>query len=165
VLADLKKKLQIGQMPLSQALASALPDFRGKVSDSRLIWLSNELQGYPNALDYYQKPSNEFPPYRVVTGSLKVMDSQGNLSELEHAIAKRNQFFLAAPLPWLEDAIRLPGKITFVELPELNIYMHMGMGNAVCEVSKDQVERILVSFRQSLLSLIDEVLLKSGAQP
>jgi hypothetical protein len=165
VLTELKKKIQTGQMPLAEALARALPDFRGKIGDNRLIWLSHELQGYPNALDYYQRTSTtDFPPYRVVNGSLKVMDSQGNLNDVTHAIGQRKQFFLAAPVGWLEDSATMPGQITYVELSELNVYMGMGMGNAVCEVSKEQITRILTSFKQSFCALIDEIVAKQGAQ-
>ncbi len=162
MLLELKRKIQVGELQLGDALAQALPSFRGQVGDSRLLWLSHELQGYPHALDFYQKPSNEFPPYRVVNGKLKVMDRQGNLSAVSHSIGQRTQFFLAAPIAWLEESALLPGNITYVELPELNTYMKMGMGEAVCEVSKEQIQRIIASFRQSFIALIDEVLAHSS---
>jgi hypothetical protein len=160
VLTELKTKLLANQILLGEALGRALPSFRGKVGDARLNWLANELQGYPNALDFYKNPSNEFPPYRVVQGALRVMDGQGNVAPVAHAIGQRKEFFLAAPVAWLEDSANMPGQITYVELPELNIYMGMGMGNAVCEVSKEQIERILGNFKRSFIACIDEVLAK-----
>ena len=160
MLTELKTKLLANQILLGEALGRALPSFRGKVGDARLNWLANELQGYPNALDFYKNPSNEFPPYRVVQGSLRVMDSLGNVSSVAHAIGQRKEFFLAAPVAWLEDSANMPGQITYVELPELNIYMGKGMGNAVCEVSKEQIERILGNFKRSFIACIDEVLAK-----
>ena len=160
MLTELKTKLLANQIQLGEALGRALPSFRGKVGDARLNWLANELQGYPNALDFYKNPSNEFPPYRIVKGSLRVMDQQGNVQSVQHAIGQRTEFFLAAPIAWLEDSAQMPGQITYVELPELNIYMGM-LGNAVCEVTKEQIERIILNFKRSFIACIDEVLTKA----
>jgi hypothetical protein len=161
VLQDLKTKIQGGQISLNDAIMKAMPSFRGKVSDERLIWLSNELQGYPNALDFYSRPSQEFVPYRVVAGRLKMMDKTGNVSDLtNHPIAKRNEFFLSAPVAWLEESMLFPGQITYVEMQELNVYLK-GQGAAVCELTKDQLTRILNSLRQSLCAVIDEVTAKA----
>lgn len=158
VLQDVKAKIQSGQIGLGDAITKCLPSFRGKVSDERLIWLSHELQGYPNALDFYSRPGNDFPPYRVVRGSLKLMDATGAVTPvLDHAIGKRTEFFLAAPVAWLEESAMLQGNVTYVELPELNVYMKGQKGNAVCELSKDQLTRILTSMKQSLCSIIDDV--------
>ena len=158
VLQDLKAKVQSGQVGLGEAITKALPAFRGKVSDDRLVWLANELQGYPNALDFYSRPANDFPPYRVVKGALKLMDQTGAVTEItHHAIGKRTEFFLAAPVDWLEESSRYGESITYVELPELNVYLKGQAGSAVCELTKDQLTRILNSFKQSFCSIIDEV--------
>jgi hypothetical protein len=162
VLQDLKSKVQSGQITLADAITKALPSFRGKVSDDRLIWLSNELQGYPNALDFYSRPANDFPPYRVVKGRLKMMDMTGAVSEVTAAgaMGQRTEFFLAAPVSWLEESVQFEGQITYVELPELNVYMKGQAGNAVVEFTKDQLTRILSSLKQSFCALIDQVLAK-----
>lgn len=161
MLQDLKTKIQSGQISLNDGIMKAMPSFRGKVSDERLIWLSNELQGYPNALDFYSRPSQDFPPYRVVAGKLKMMDKNGNVSDVtNHPLAQRNELFLAAPVAWLEESMMLPGHITYVELQELNVYLK-GQGAAVCELTKDQLTRILNSLRQSVCALIDEVMAKA----
>lgn len=157
MLEDIRKKVGTGETRLGDALAKALPLFRGRASDERLMWLSNELQGYANALNFYQKPSDDFPPYRVVTGKLRLMDHNGNLSDIRHPMAERSQFFLAAPLAWLEDSAQLPGLTTYVELPELNVYTDTKIGSAVCEVTKEQIVRVLNSFKQSFVVLIDQV--------
>jgi hypothetical protein len=158
VLQDLKNKVQSGQIALSEAIPRALPHFRGKVSDDRLMWLSHELQGYPNALEFYRNQRDDFPPYRIVNGTLLMMDSNGNTKEVtNNAFGKRTEFFLSAQVAWLEDSNRFPGQITYVELPELNVYMAMGQGNAVCEVTKDQLQRILNSVTTSFCALIDQV--------
>jgi hypothetical protein len=126
------------------------------------VWLANELQGYPNALDFYSRPANDFPPYRVVRGRLKMMDATGAVTEVSAgAMSQRTEFFLAAPVGWLEESSQFPGNITYVELQELNVYMKGQQGNAVCEFSKDQLVRILSSLRQSFCALIDEVAAKS----
>jgi hypothetical protein len=78
-----------------------------------------------------------------------------------HAIGKRSEFFLAAPIAWLEESYQLPGAVTYVELPELNVYLKGQVGNAVCELSKDQLTRILNSFKQSFCAIIDEVTAKA----
>lgn len=163
VLQELKSKVQNGQVSLGEAITKALPAFRGRVSDERLIWLSNELQGYPNALDFYSRPGNDFPPYRVVRGALKMMDAGTHevTPVTHHPIGNRTEFFLAAPIAWLEESVQLPGTITYVELPELNVYMKGQKGNTVCELTKDQLTRILSSFKTSFCSIIDEVSAKA----
>jgi hypothetical protein len=163
VLQDLKSKVQSGQITLADAITKALPSFRGKVSDDRLIWLSNELQGYPNALDFYSRPANDFPPYRVVRGRLKMMDATGAVTDASAAagaMGQRTEFFLAAPVAWLEESSQFQGHITYVELPELNVYMKGQSGNAVVEFTKDQLTRILTSTTQSFCALIDQVAAK-----
>lgn len=158
MLEDLRQKIAANQIGLHEALATALPSFRGKLSDERIMWLANEMQGYRNATDWYQNPTPDFPPYRVVTGELKVMDRQGNLAQLNHPMANRTQFFLAAPIAWLEDSVTLPGSITMVEMAELNAYMgKLAQGTVVLHLTKDQVQALLANFKRSLLAVIDDV--------
>ena len=54
-LEEIKKRVESGDIRLSDALARALPKLHGLVTDDVLIWCSNELQGYTNGLDYYQR--------------------------------------------------------------------------------------------------------------
>lgn len=161
MLADLKTKVMTGGIRLSDALSQALPDFRGKIADDRLMWLVNEMQGYPNALDWYSRPMQDFPPYRVVAGQLKLVDKEGNLGDAQHPLANRQQYFLAAPVSWLEQATdQQQGSVAIVEMQELSSYFKTA-GGVVCLCNKDEIRRILNSFRQSFVALIDEVLAKS----
>ncbi|HEY9712978.1 MAG TPA: hypothetical protein V6C72_05890 [Chroococcales cyanobacterium] len=162
MLQDLKTKVSAGQIRLSDALSSALPDFRGKIPDDRLMWLVNEMQGYPNALDWYSRPMQDFPPYRVVAGQLKLVDREGNMGDVNHPLAQRQQYFLAAPVSWLEEAANMPGSVAMVEMQELSSYFKTA-GGVACLCNKDEIKRILNSFRQSFLALIDEVLTRGPA--
>ena len=90
------------------------------------------------------------------------MDQTGAVADVNAgAMSQRTEFFLAAPVHWLEESHNLvPGQITWVELQELNVYMKGQNGNAVCELSKEQLTRILNSIKGSFCSLIDDVVAK-----
>jgi hypothetical protein len=153
---ELRDKVLSGEMRLSIALGKALPDLRGRVNDERLVWLVNELQGYPNALEYYQRPAG-YPPYRVVTGEMKLIDREGNYGECRHPLASRGQFFISAPLSWLEEAAEMQGSVSVVEMQELSGSFVKSGGGVVCVCTKDQIKRILNSFTQSFVALINEM--------
>lgn len=158
MLEDLKKRLTNKQVRLGEALAEALPAFRGKITDECIMWLASEMQGYQNASDWYQRPTKEFPAYRIVKGELGVMDREGNLGALNHPLAQRQEFFIGAPIAWLEDSATLPGHITMVEMQELNAYMgKFAHGTIVCRMTKDSLLRILENFRLNLIRVIEEV--------
>ena len=89
-----------------------------------------------------------------------MMDATGAVTDVSAGagtMAQRTEFFLAAPVAWLEESIQFQGHITYVELPELNVYMKGQAGNAVVEFTKDQLTRILTSLTQSFCALIDQV--------
>lgn len=159
---DIRDKVLSGEMPLSIALGKALPDLRGKISDTRLVWLVNELQGYPNALEYYQRSAADFPPYRVVTGEMKLIDNKGNFGECRHPLANRGNYFISAPLSWLEEAAGMDGSVSVIEMQELSGSFVKSGGGVVCVCTKDQIVRILNSFKQSFVALINEM---SAARP
>jgi hypothetical protein len=152
----LKARVQSGDIRISDALTRILPKLRGIVTDDTLIWCSNELQGYPNALDFYQRKYTDLPPYRVVAGVLKVVRSDGQLVGITHPLAERNQHFLSAPIGWIEDFYSLPGEMTVVEFPELTKHIGAG-GTIVCQCTKTQLRRITNSVKDSLILLIDQV--------
>lgn len=156
MLQDLRTKLFQRKISLADAVAQAMPEFRGRIPDERLMWLVNELQGYPHALDWFQQPSADFPEYRVVNGALKILSSTGEVSDLQHPLASRKRFFIAASIRWLEDSLKIPGPITFVEMAELNAFTKQTQGGAiVCEMQKDQITRILTVTGQGFVKLLD----------
>lgn len=159
MLQELKNRVMSGEIRLGEALGRALPNVHGKVPDDRILWMVNEMNGYPNALDWYQRPTDDFPPYRVVAGQLKSVDPQGNLHEVNHPLASKGRYFLAAPIAWLEDAFQLEGAQALVEMQELSAHFARatGGGGVVCVCSKDEVHRILSSFKQNFVALINEV--------
>ncbi|MBL8081735.1 MAG: hypothetical protein JNN26_03905, partial [Candidatus Obscuribacter sp.] len=61
---QLKNQLLSGQISFNQALPQALPELRGKIADEKLLWLASELQGYENAVAYYQTEDHGLPKYR-----------------------------------------------------------------------------------------------------
>jgi hypothetical protein len=162
VLSELKKSVESGDLRLGDAIGQALHEVRGKVSDQRILWLVNEMNGYPNPLDWYKRPSNDFPTYRVVVGELKSVDKAGKLGDVSQALETKGQYFLAAPISWLEDAAATKDNAALIELQELSTHFAKasGGGGIVCVCSKDQVNRILASVRNSFFSLINEVVAK-----
>src|ERR1700722_16103945 len=141
---DIKTRLASNDMKVSDALAYALPKLRGKASDDSLIWCSNELQGYPHGIDFYHRKFTDLPPYRVVSGVLKVIQPNGQQAAIRHALALRNDYFLSASIGWLEDFSTLPGELSVVELPELTAYIGKETGGTiVCQCTKTQLVRIL----------------------
>ena len=154
---DVKHKIIGKQIQLGPALTKLLPMMRGKVADERLFWLVSELQGYQNAIDFYQQSSHSLPTYRIIPGALKVVDKQGNLADLNHPWAKKTQFFLGAPIAWLEDSADVPGLSTMVELPELTNYAGKNLGTIVCECKRADLLACIEAFRRQLISLLTEV--------
>ena len=154
---DLKKKLLTGQVTFGDALPKALPQLRGKISDDKLLWLASELQGYSNAIEFYQNQSHNLPKYRIVPGALFLMTPDGTLNELKHPYAKRTDYFLSAPVAWLEEFARLQGDISLVEVPELTAFMSGGGGGVVCQTKKYELRRIIANFRNEFLALLDQV--------
>lgn len=157
-LQDIKSKMLANKLPLVEALASALPLLRGKISDEKLLWLASELQGYGNALDFYNNKDHGLPKYRIVSGTLKLMTANGELTDLQHPLASRKTFFLAAPLAWLEEFAKLPGDPATVESAELTAYMGRLSGTVVCRCPRAELLAILTNFKKEFVALIDEVI-------
>ena len=155
MLEELKRDLLNGKKPLSEAITAALPAFQGKISDHKIAYLVNEYQGYQNiALDYYKRPSKEYPSYRIVPGQMKLMGLQdGQLMDVTHPLAQHDQFFIAAPISWVEESTQLGIDPTMVEMAEIG---KMPTGIIVCLVAKNQMERVVMIVKQSLLAFIDE---------
>jgi len=157
MLDDIRTRLLANDMKISEALARALPKLRGKASDDTLIWCSNELQGYPHAIEFYNRRFTDLPPYRVVAGVLKVIQPDGQQKAINHAMAMRTEYFLSASVGWLEDFSTLPGELSVVELPELTTYIGKETGGTiVCQCTKTQLVRIIASVKQSFLNLLDK---------
>lgn len=133
----------------------ALPAFRNKISEHKITYLVNEYQGYQtNALDYYKRPSKEYPNYRVVPGELKLMQiADGSLQTLNHPLAAHQQFFIAAPIAWVEESTLLGIDPTMIEMAEMG---KMPGGIVVCVTARTQIQRMLDIVKQSLLAFIDE---------
>jgi len=154
---DIKTRLLSNDMKVSEALARALPKLRGKASDDTLIWCSNELQGYSHGIEFYNRRFTDLPPYRVVSGVLKVVQPDGQQRSINHSMALRNEYFLSASVGWLEDFSTLPGELSVVELPELTTYIGKETGGTiVCQCTKTQLVRIIGSVKQSFLNLLEK---------
>lgn len=154
---QLKQQLLSGQTTFSKALPDALPELRGKITDEKLMWLSNELQGYQQALDYYQTTNHDLPPYRVVTGDLYLMRADGNMEEINHPYANRTEYFLSAPISWIEEFSNFPDETSIVELPELSTFMAQAGGGIVCVCARNELRRIIATFRNEFITLLDEI--------
>lgn len=146
-----------GQTTFAEALPNALPNLRGKITDEKLLWLSNELQGYQQALEFYQMANHDLPKYRIVPGSLFLMRPDDSMEEINHPYSRRTEFFLSAPISWIEQFSSFPGDISIVELPELSTFMAKAGGGIVCECPKSELKRIIATFRNEFIQLLDEV--------
>jgi len=159
-LYETRQKLVDSEISISNAIVTILPQLRGRLSDEALQWFASELQGYPNALQFYQSNEHTLPNYRVVRGTLKLVEHGGIIAPVTHPFASRNQYFLGAPIAWLEDFAGLPGKLTLVELPDLTSFLGVGRGNVGCEFTKDQLTRILAIVKGRVIGVMDKVLSK-----
>lgn len=158
-LDEIKYRISSNKMPLSEALATALPKFRGLADDNLLFWCVNELQGYNDGLNYYQEHAHNLPQYRVVQGRLAVVMPDGNWAQINHALAQRGQYFLSAPVQWLEDFAAVQGDDAIVDLPELTNFIGRQMGGTViCATKKTQLVRILDMSKQSFMSALEHVI-------
>jgi len=157
-LHQIRQQILHREVSVGEAVLKALPLLKEKVSEETLRWLVNELQGYENAVAFYQskKATHNLPEYRVVTGKLKLMDSAGSLNELKHPFAQRGTYFLGAPVSWLEQFAALPGDTALADCPDLTSYLASGDGMVICEFSKPQLVTIISQVRTKLMALLDQ---------
>ncbi|HMW92981.1 MAG TPA: hypothetical protein PKE54_23335 [Candidatus Obscuribacter sp.] len=154
---QLKNQLLSGQISFNQALPQALPELRGKIADEKLLWLASELQGYENAVAYYQTEDHGLPKYRIVAGGLRYMTPDGQITELKHPYAKRDHIFLSSPISWLEEFASYPGDQSLVEVPELTAFIGAGGGGVICQCQKSELRRIIATFRNEFIAILDKV--------
>jgi hypothetical protein len=167
ILKEIKTKVSAEEIKVSTAIAKILPELRGKASDDVLIWCSNELQGYQNGIDFYRRRFTDLPPYRVVSGVIKIIMRDGQSMAINHPIASRNEYFLSAPIGWLEDFYSVPRELSVVELPELTAFLAKDAGGTiVCQCTKTQLKRIMESIRESFLLILEkEIQTRSSTTP
>ena len=158
MLQELKQQILNKQVSLGEALPRVLPELRGRVADIKLLWLSKELQGYDDALDFYRSSSHGLPPYRIVKGSLFRVGQDGSITPLTHPYAQRSDFFLSAPISWLETEAKVPGDESLIELTEFSAFKVAGDHGVVCACAKTDVKRLVSAFQVRFLRLLDEVL-------
>ncbi|GEM_PF-450768 len=161
----LKQQLLQGQTTFTKALPEALPALRGKIQDDKLNWLSNELQGYPEALEFYKSTDNDLPKYRIVQGALYHLQPDGNMEPLNHPYARRNDFFISAPIMWVEEASGYPNDDSLIELQEFGAFMAAVGGGVVVTCKKTELKRIIATFRNEFIKILDEVISKEASQP
>jgi len=157
VFEELKQKLLSGQITFTQALPEALPKLRGKITDDNLLWLSSELQGYSDGLTFYQSQHHGLPTYRAVPGALYIMRPDGSFEPLNHPYASRDRFFLSAPISWLEEFSNMQGEDSLVELQEFGAFIAKTGGGVVCACPKSELKRIIATFRNEFIKLLDQV--------
>jgi hypothetical protein len=160
ILDQLRQQLQRKEISVGDGIVKALPLVKDRVPDDIIMWLVNELQGYSNSIEFYQKDHiihDELPVYRVVQGSLKILDPDGSLNDLDHPFASRGKYFLSAPVSWLEEFESLPGPHALADCPDLTSYLAKGLGNVVCEFSKPQLAQIIITIRQRVIAVLDKV--------
>ena len=153
-LEQVQLRLQEKKISISDAIVEALPHLREKRSDEILGWMVNELQGYGNTMAFYSKPNHGLPEYRIVNGTLKLLAKNGEMTGVDHPLANRKQYFLSAPISWLQEFASLPGELCIVELPELASSLQSGQ--VVLQLPKAQLIRILNEVQARLLLLLDE---------
>ena len=160
---QLKNQLLSGQISFNEALPRALPELRGKIGDDKLLWLASELSGYEGAVSYYQSDDHGLPQCRIVAGALRYMTPDGQITELKHPYAKKSHIFLSSPISWLEEFATYPGDMSLVEVPELTAFMGAGGGGVICECQKSELRRIIATFRNEFIAILDKVSETSAA--
>lgn len=153
VLEKLLSDLEHNRISLADAIVKALPALKEDHNDATMSWLSNELQGYSNPLEFYYQANHSFPAYRTVNGSLKLMNKEGNLVNLEHPLADRAKYFLSAPVSWLEESYSLPGDFCFTEMPELSHDKNSGEV-IVIKYRHKELQNILAEIKKRLINLL-----------
>ena len=149
----LRLDLENNKISIADAIVKALPLLKDKQNDVTMGWLSNELQGYSNPLNFYYQENHGFPAYRVVDGSLKLMNKEGNLVNLEHPLNNRTKYFLSAPVSWLEESFSMSGDWCYTEMPELSHDKNSGEV-AVLAYTHRQLQGILAEVRKRLIALL-----------
>jgi hypothetical protein len=152
VLEKLRSDLEHNRISLADAIVKALPALKDKQNDATMSWLSSELQGYSNPLNFYYKNNQSFPPYRVVEGSLKLM-KEGNLVNFEHPLADRSKYFLSAPVAWLEESYLLPGDLCLTEMSELS-HDKTSTDVIVIAYTHKQLQGTLTEIKKRLIALL-----------
>jgi hypothetical protein len=150
----LKQRLQQDKISISDAIVEALAFLRTKESDETLRWLVNELQGYSNVMAFYSQPNHGLPAYRVVNGTLKLLGKNGEMANVDHELANRKEYFLGAPVSWLEEFASVPGLESVAELPELA--NSLPSGQVVLQLPRAQLQRVLGEVKARLLLLLDK---------
>ena len=150
----LQSDLEHNRISLADAIVKALPILKEKHNDATMSWLSSELQGYSNPLNFYYQENHSFPPYRVVTGSLKLMNKEGNLVNLVHPLSDRSKYFLSAPVSWLEESNALPGAdMCYTEMTELSHDKSSGEV-IVLAYTHRQLQETLAEIKKRLIALL-----------
>lgn len=157
---ETRRQLTKSEISISTTIVKILPELRGLVPDETLLWLASELQGYANAVEFYQTDKHNLPSYRIVTGSIKLVDSQGKLWDINHPYARRGQYFLGAPIAWLEEFAALPGDGALVELPDLTAILGGAQGSVACQCTKEQLNEVLTKVRYRVIEVMSKVAAK-----
>lgn len=150
-LEKLSQDLENNKISISDTILKALPILKDSQPDNIMAWLSDELQGYRNPLDFYYQNSNLFPPYRVIKGSLKLMNQDGNLVNVDHPLVNTPKHFLSAPVSWLEESYGASGDQCYVEMPGLS---HDKREIIVLECSRYDLQRVLAEIKGRLRFLL-----------
>lgn len=154
VINKLRSDLEHNKISLADAIVKALPILKDKHNDATMSWLSNELQGYSNPLNFYYQADHSFPPYRIVSGSLKLMTKEGNLVNVEHPLSDRSKYFLSAPVSWLEESNSLPGEdMCYTEMSELSHDKSSGEV-VVLAYTHRQLQATLAEIKKRLIALL-----------
>jgi hypothetical protein len=155
-LEEIRRQLERHEISVDNAIVKSLPLLKEIAPEETILWLVSELQGYGNALEFYQRQSSasNLPQYRVVPGSLKLLDEAGALHPLKHPFASRGAYFLSAPAAWLEQFVGVPGDTAVAECRELTSFLSSGVGTVVCEFPKTELLRVLNDIRQHLIMVM-----------
>jgi hypothetical protein len=114
-------------------------------------------------LSFYQSQHHGLPNYRAVPGALYIIRPDGSFEPLNHPYASRDRFFLSAPISWLEEFSNLQGEESLVELQEFGAFIaKTGGGGVVCACPKTELKRIIATFRNEFIKLLDQVDKASG---
>lgn len=130
--------------------------------------LQHDRDGFKNqiGIDYYlREPLDKYDcgylPYngmahRQRPGRLVVLKADGTQSDVTHELAKREEFFIGAPISQIQQLAQMPGHTSLVELSDLTEYIGQQEGGKIALVlDKSHLDQIVRNTRNALATLID----------
>jgi hypothetical protein len=163
---DLLEKAKNPQTNLSEVIQEFLSLHGDAIRPARKFWLECEVSGYKDAIDYYLREPVDRADVgfiavrpaagRQTPGTIKALKADGTHADVDHAIARRNEYFVSIPIGYVQELAQFDGTTSVFELPELTAHIGAGAGGPIVLLcQKTELERIVRGVRMNVVSAID----------